>query len=637
VTVDPAGDTGVYIWNLWVFQHELLDHWRLPYFTDAILASGDIANLSLHNYTLFQNLLALPLIPFIGIIASFNTVTLLMQVITAHATFLLARRVTKVGDGDGGTRDSNAPEAWLAGLLFAWSPVLVARSTAHFSLVAAAPLAVFLACLLRLDENIQRGARMSVRLGAAFGATLWWAASTDVYYAVYCALIAATYLVFRFVATTSAPVADGRWRVGCDIAIASLALLALAIASTGGWQLTLAGHAISMRTTYTPLLALTSLVPIRFALRRRLALQSVSRSATTHLLGTGAVAAAVAAVLMAPVLYATAERIVAGDFETPPLLWRSSPPGIDVLSLVLPNPNHSWTPHMVSTWLDARPNGLVENVASIPLVALAVLVLAWRAGWVPPTIWTRLSIVFGLLALGPFVQIAGFSTRVPGPWALLRYVPVVGLARSPTRFAIVLTLVVAVLFALALTRLGQRYPHRRRMTLGIVGVLLAVELLPSPRPLHAASIPHIYRRVASAAAGSQLLELPFGIRDGASSVGNATAQSQFFQTAHGKPIQGGYLSRIERSRVAAARRQPVLDALLTLSEGRQITAEQERRLVEDGPSFIKRRSIAFVVIDRTRTPERLRDLAIIAFGLHIVEADDAFELYVSRHSLAPKR
>jgi hypothetical protein len=298
------------------------------------------------------------------------------------------------------------------------------------------------------------------------------------------------------------------------------------------------------------------------------------------------------------------------------------------VSLVLPNPGNPLTPDSVSAWLGTRPNGLIENAASIPFVALAALFLAWRAGWKPSRLWASLSIVFGLLALGPFLQIAGLNTQIPGPWALLRYVPLVGLARSPTRFSIVLTLVLAVMFAIGLAWLGQRYPHRRRMLLAVAGVLLMLELLPSPRPLHSASIPRIYQQVAAAAPGVELLELPFGIRDGASSVGNASARTQFFQTSHGKSIQGGYLSRISRTRIAAARRDAVLDTLLTMSEGQAITREQQRRFVQNGEAYIRRRNIGFVVIDRLRTPEALRSLAIETFRLRMVESDGTLELHV---------
>src|SRR5687767_4250378 len=127
-------DTAVYVWNQWVFRHELVENRSLPYFTGKIFSLTPRANLSLHNYTTFANLLALPLMPWLGVVATFNVVFLLLTVLTAYAMFLLARDLT---------RHSEA-EAWLAGLVFAWCPVLVTRGGGHFSLVAAAPLPIFL-------------------------------------------------------------------------------------------------------------------------------------------------------------------------------------------------------------------------------------------------------------------------------------------------------------------------------------------------------------------------------------------------------------------------------------------------------------------------------------------------------------
>jgi hypothetical protein len=93
---------------------------RVPYFTDRIFALMPPANLSFHNYTTFQNLIALPLAPIIGVVATFNVVYLLMNVLTAQATFLLARHVT-----------GRTAESWLAGVLFAWSPIFGAQHRAQ--------------------------------------------------------------------------------------------------------------------------------------------------------------------------------------------------------------------------------------------------------------------------------------------------------------------------------------------------------------------------------------------------------------------------------------------------------------------------------------------------------------------------
>src|SRR5215213_11299579 len=88
-----SGDTGVYVWNQWIFHHEL-SHGRNPFTTDRILSMTAPVDLSQHNYTPFLDMLALPLIPIAGMVAAFNLVFILITVITALATYRLVRRAT---------------------------------------------------------------------------------------------------------------------------------------------------------------------------------------------------------------------------------------------------------------------------------------------------------------------------------------------------------------------------------------------------------------------------------------------------------------------------------------------------------------------------------------------------------------
>jgi hypothetical protein len=207
-------------------------------------------------------------------------------------------------------------------------------------------------------------------------------------------------------------------------------------------------------------------------------------------------------------------------------------------------------------------------------------------------------------------------------------VPIVGLARTPSRFSIVLMLVVTVLFGAALYWIGQRWPQRRRVIVAMAAALLLFELLPAPRPLYSADVPRIYHQIAAVRDDSvRLLELPLGVRDGTQSVGNFTARSQYFQTVHRKPLIGGYLSRVSRRRIADVRREPMTDALIWLSEGRELGDSRRRLLAAAGPSFVNRANVGFVVIDRERTPDSLRQFAIDALALHLVDSDGHFELY----------
>jgi hypothetical protein len=609
LTAPPEGDGGVYVWNQWVFRYELLENGRLPYLTQTVFGSGSPADLSLHNYTVFLDLLALPLIGTLGVVATFNIVYLFTTTLTAVALYLLARDL-----------DADPVPAWLAGLAFAWGPVLVTRGMGHFSLVAAAPLPILLLLVRRACE------RQRAREAIGIGLTIAWAVGTDPYYAVYCLLLGGCYLALtncelhRF---------DGGGRRQLTRTLTVLCLLAgavvLTIALAGGRTFQVFGQRIGMHSLYTPVLILTVVIIARAFAAYRVRVVAPSRSGALALVRLTTIAGSVAAIALAPFLLVIGRRLIEGRFASPRIFWRSSPSGVDLLSLLLPNPNHPLAPKAFAQWLSSRPDGYLEAVGSISLVALAVCVAAWYAKWRPQRWLVGMTVFFGLLSLGPFIAIAGTSTYVPTPWALLRYVPIVTLARTPARFAVVLALLLALLFASALTAL--RRTSQRRAVVAIVGIALAFELLPAPRRLYSAEIPPLYRHVQQAPSDAKVLELPFGIRDGTMSVGNFTARTQFYQTAHARTVMGGYLSRVSAQRVKELEANPVLYALAILSERQSVSEPLRDVLMADGVRFLRDEGIAFVIIDQTHTPQALRSLAVDAFQLRLVESDGALSLY----------
>ena len=611
LTGGPGGDTGVYVWNQWVFHHELIEKGSVPYFTDTLFGPNQVSDLSLHNYTTFADLIAVPLRAFLDVVTAFNVVYLLLVVLGAYAAFLLAHHVT----GD-------TPVAWLVGLLFGWSPIIVTRGTGHFSLIATAPLAIFL-LLLRSAGHVR------TRDAIALGVTIAWASMTDVYYAVFCLLIGAAFVLSRVASIEVRETSASRGPISRALVVVtmSLALLAGAIAVTGGWELAVAGQVVRVRSLYTPVLVLTLLLLVQLARHFRLAVVDLTRDDIKRTVRLTAITGLVTAALASPLLYAAGVRLARGEFDTPQIFWRSSPAGIDLLALLLPNPNHPLAPAAISEWLTARPQAFIENVASLPYVALGILLLAWRAGWRPSRFWVGMCVTFGLLALGPFVHVAGLNTYVPGPWALLRYVPVIGLVHTPARFAVPFTLFFALIAGTALQYLVRRHPQQRRTLLYAAGVLLAAELLPAPITLYSAEIPPLYQTVAAAPPSTVLLEIPTGVRDGVSNLGDFSARTEFNQTSHGKTVIGGFLSRIPRRRVEEVLASPVNRALAMLSEKKVLTADDEAALLQQGPAFIREKRIGFVVVDRTRAGPAFEALVVKAFRLRQLEANDPFVLY----------
>jgi hypothetical protein len=617
----PGGDTGSYVWNLWVFRHEL-EQGRLPFYTSSILTFGNQApvDLSLHNYTTFANMIAAPLLPTIGVITAFNLIYLLNIALAGYGMFVLARRT-----------DARAAECWLAGALFAASPFLIARGTAHFSLVAAAPLPLFAFFFARtLAEH-------RLRYAALAGLMIAWAEFCDVYYAVYCLMIAMFMLCAHTLRVRRASGASAPRRIRLvrliDVLILVIGGFVAAVELRGGEHMSVLGMRVHMLTLYTPMLILTTLVVIRIIVALRPTLSMRNQPLTARLWQAGAVGVLAMVIPLSPVLYAFGERLVSGQGQQPPTYWRSSPPGADLLAFVMPNPNHPlWGApfhELIVRW-SGRGDGFQEFTVAFPLVAIGLMLIAWRRfGWRPSPVAMVFTITFGLLALGPFVQIGGWNTHIPTPWALLRYVPVIGLARSPSRMAIVAMMGFASLFVLALSHLTSRYPERRRLILVTMGTLMLFELVPSPRPLYSAEIPTIYRIVAADPNEHvRVLELPFGVRDGASSLGDFSALSQFYQTAHGKRLVGGALSRISPRRKHWYQRVPMLDALMTLSEGQPLLPEQQQRAEATADRFLTRARLGYVVVERTRTSPQLLAFATRTLGLRKIAEDRGRELYV---------
>jgi hypothetical protein len=337
-------------------------------------------------------------------------------------------------------------------------------------------------------------------------------------------------------------------------------------------------------------------------------------------------AIAIAGLLLAPELIAMAQRAAEGRMVDVPVLWRSSAPGVDVAAFLLPNPNHPWAPASMVSWIRRQPG---ENIASIPLVALAILVVAWRrAGHRPDRLWMGMSVVFLSLALGPFIRVAGAQTGIPTPWTFLRYLPVIGEARMPARFSVIVIMAIAVMCAGAIGALMRHYPHRRRTVIALVSGALVFELWSAPRPLYSADVPAVYERIARDARSLRVLDLPFGVRDGLTTTSAFNPATLFYQTAHRKPVVGGYLSRLSDAEKAAHLGHPLLGALATLSEGRDLTDAERDRAVAAGPPLVHGIQLGWVVVDEAHSPPALVTLATEALGLTPLARESGFSVYL---------
>jgi hypothetical protein len=607
----PAADLGAYVWNLWVFRHEIVVRHSSPFFTSAILAlTPPPAPLTLQNYTAFADVLALPLIPRLGIVATFNLMSLFAVVLSAYAMFLYAR-----------ARTGDPWAAWIGGAAFGFSSFMMIRQTAHFSLVLAAPLPVFGLLMYRMSR------RPTYRLAIASGAVVAWAFFCDPYYAVYCLLIL-LYMVGHSAFTLDFLPREYRltWpTMLIDLGLFTVGGLIVAIALSGGRTFVLRGITVSVTRLYTPMLMLSVLLILRWAVttRPRVSVLPMNwEAARFSIVGLAAIL-----VGMAPMLSAFASPLGSPLAANPSPMWRSSPSGVDVLAYLIPNPLHPWASASWLTWLSERPNGSVENVASLPWVAwLTIAFVWWKTRQRPHSGWVAFSAFFAVLSLGPFVRVGGIDTYLPTPWALFRYAPVIGAARMPTRLVVLTSLGVSMLLAMAVQHLRQR-STRPHVVFALVGTLLLFELWPAPRLLADARISPVFQMIADDPRPVRVLNLPFGLHDGLGGRGGHHSISQYQQTVHGKPLAGGYLSRLPAGAVKRYQRLPLMSVLLELSEGQPVDPGRLDEAVTRARARRKELNIGWIVVDSSRATPELLALCSRAFDLQWTAADGDWTIY----------
>jgi hypothetical protein len=241
--------------------------------------------------------------------------------------------------------------------------------------------------------------------------------------------------------------------------------------------------------------------------------------------------------------------------------------------------------------------------------------------------WTVIGLVFFVWALGPHLKAFGMNTGMILPQVMLRYIPIVNNVRMPGRAMVVVTLGLAALASVFIAR-WRPSAIGRRAALAALAIFLVVESVPSPFPVVRLAVPPLYQTLRDRPEAGAVLELPLGIRDGFGSRGSFNEMQFYYQTVHGRPLVGGYLSRLPRSVVAAYASDPLLNALLDLSErdgriavGATLPSERiaAERLRADG--------IAFVMLDRRLSPAALIEYVEKMLPLTLIASDEERSLY----------
>jgi hypothetical protein len=206
----------------------------------------------------------------------------------------------------------------------------------------------------------------------------------------------------------------------------------------------------------------------------------------------------------------------------------------NLYDMILPNGLHplwgSAAETLVRTW---HPYIGAWNIAP-GYVALALsivaLIVARRESWR----WAIIGLIAVVLSLGPIVQIGTMRTPIPLPYQMILAIPGLELARRPSHFIVITTLMLAPLVALGLRELRRRLSLRQGYAIiGVCAALIAVEFAPPRWSLYPFRVHPYYERIAGHAGA--VMELPPLLE---------ASEPLMAQIVHGQPLVGGFVSRI---------------------------------------------------------------------------------------------
>ena len=616
----PGGDPGdnfAALWNVWWFvEGTQVTGW--PYWTPLLFAPVG-TQLALHTHATTHSLLAWVWTPFTSLPAAHNLTLTLGLALNGLLAYVLALRCT-----------GRVVAAAAAGILFAACAAVQLRALGHLNLVHAWVLPLFALALMHFAAG--PGAVRAVLLGAAGAIVVY----TDYYYAVYAGLLALLWTltlllsvnIERFPRPAGQRFAPGLKAGSTGVILLVLIVLDLVviaiIALTGGTSLDLGFARVSLRGLRNPLTLFWFLTAAWILWRYRWRISAGWRNGRLTLRdATPALAAAATFLFLAsPLVVALARVIAAGDYTTQTVLWRSSPPGGDLLTVVLGHPRHvltgEWTRSLYATLgIDVMEQALW--VGLVPLLILGSAAREWRSS--PGVrIWMVVAAVFGVMALGPFLRVGGWDTALPLPDAILRYVPVFSNARIPGRAVIMVQLAVAILMAHALAR-------RSIFPAVLLAFLVVAEALPSRLPLSPLpSADGVDDELRTSSAAGAVAELPLGLRDGFVDEGVFDHRALVHQMAHGRALSGGFVARL-----APGVRQVYADtAVLSLLVRVSTPSETDYRLPDGAADQASASGIAFLVVNRdTFVSARLPRAELERAGFRLVRASGPRELYAS--------
>ena len=524
-----AFDESTFLWNVWYFKHSVVDHLATPLHTELIWYPLGI-DLILYTYNFFHALLAQPAMLAINLPFGSNFALVVSTILSGYGVFLLVRYL--LGRGWSGLPRLNPGAAMLAafgaGLLYAFgSNRAIYATLGHYDMVTTQWIPFYALSLLRgLDAGLSPHRRRQAALWAGLFMAFNGLAEmiTALFLAIFTLIVLVVVLTTRRTQPTGAPRPN-------FLSMATVLLLA----------------------------------------------------------------AAAAFIIWSPVLVPILIQFLTNDFSLKG--WGEAIPlSVDLFGFFTPTVLHPlWGGDLVAELRrvqeraqEAGVTGMRDiNTVFLGWTALALALLALIRYRHRLKLWGWTALIFGLFCLGPFLQINGryrfeldgVEATFPLPYVLLHYLPIIKANRAPNRNSVLLMLALAVLAGYALAWLLQTRRGQEAISLirrpqawgaGLLCGLMLFEHLALPLPLSDARIPAVYQTIAADPAPISIMQVPLGWRNSFRVFGPEQTLLQYYQTAHGKPMLGGNISRSPDFKMGYFERIPFFKVMRDIQFGEEL-------------------------------------------------------------------
>ncbi len=213
-------------------------------------------------------------------------------------------------------------------------------------------------------------------------------------------------------------------------------------------------------------------------------------------------------------------------------------------------------------------NGYADPTEKISYIGYIAIVLSlygiYRLGVRKTGLWILIAVVFGWMALGPYLQI-GYSpissassvmnstiTDIPGIYQLYHSLPLFNVVREPGRFDLIFEMAVAIMAALGFSELAARRFKTAKNAVIVAAIVSIIFLIGSSgitygnvvhdvtTPVH---IPRVYQEIAADNANFTVLILPALSNPNSVDPDTFIGEDTFYTAIMHKPIIGGDLTR----------------------------------------------------------------------------------------------